>query len=249
MDVRFFLWLVFTPKAQCFKSILLILMNLPLKNIPMKLAYHIKQKTKIAFLLFGIMVCTILIRIAEDKSIENIGDKIKSMYNDRLIPATDLFYISESIHAKRIFTDNYLKNLTVDHQNVKSHNLKIEDLLKKYERTFLTAEEKKELNAFKSAYAIHLSLEKKLYNSVGPIDYTGAMDRSYHNLFMQLNRLTAIQSQVGKELISNVQTTLNGTQIYTNLQYLLSILIGLMVMGLLLASKVVNVKSEKFNLN
>lgn len=216
----------------------------------MKLGYTIKQKTKIAAILFGIMICTILIRIAEDKSIKNISEKIKSMYNDRLVPATDLFYISENIHAKQLSSDQYLQNkASFNSQTIHIHNVKIDSLLKKYERTFLTVAEKKELAAFKLAYANHLLLEKQLYLNTALANNANAIEKSYRNLFQKLNSLTKIQSQVGEELIKNVQTILNGTQVYTHLQYILSIIIGVLIMGLLMASKVVSVQSEKFNLN
>lgn len=247
----FFMLCFLAKKQQCLNIFVNFNEFIP-KNIAMKLAYHIKQKSKIAFLLFGIMVCTILIRIAEDRSIANIGTKIKSMYNDRLVPATDLFYISENIHAKRILTDGYLKDQSGAFAlNNAPYNSKINQLIKKYELTYLTEEERIELNAFKSAYAKHLFLEKKLIEQarLAKANYAEAMDQSYQNLFLKLNALTKIQSKVGEELIKNVQSTLNGTQIYTHLQYILSLFIGLMVMGLLMASKVINIKSENFHLN
>ena len=62
----------------------------------MKFAHSIKQKTKVALLLFCIMVCLILVRILEDKSIKQMNNSFISLYNDRLIPATDLFLLPKN---------------------------------------------------------------------------------------------------------------------------------------------------------
>ena len=67
----------------------------------MKFAHSIKQKTKVALLLFCIMICLILVRILEDKSIKQMSESFASLYNDRLIPATDLFFIAEKLNLKK----------------------------------------------------------------------------------------------------------------------------------------------------
>ena len=56
---------------------------------------------KIAGLLFCIMACTLLIRFLEDKSVKNMNKSFVSMYNDRLIPATDLFFVAEHTYQKK----------------------------------------------------------------------------------------------------------------------------------------------------
>ena len=53
------------------------------------------------------MVCTLFIRILEDKSLKSVSTAFSSMYNDRLIPATDLFQISAHLNAKRQLLGSY----------------------------------------------------------------------------------------------------------------------------------------------
>ncbi|WP_199141686.1 MCP four helix bundle domain-containing protein [Pedobacter sp. ASV12] len=121
----------------------------------MKFSYSLKQKTKIALLLFCIMACTILIRVLEDKSIKDMGTSFVSMYNDRLVPATDLFMVAEKVHAKRHLLASHT---AMDLQQSKNIDQSIDSLLDKYAKTFLVKSEKSQLQNLKNSLAQSLSL-------------------------------------------------------------------------------------------
>ncbi len=80
----------------------------------MAFKHTVKQKSKIAIFLFGVMACTILIRLLEDKSIKEMNNAFISMYNDRLIPATDLFYLAENLYAKRYLLESMIERKSTD---------------------------------------------------------------------------------------------------------------------------------------
>jgi hypothetical protein len=225
----------------------------------MKLAYSIKQKTKVAFLLFGIMLCIILVRLLEDKNIKEMGKAFTSLYNDRLIPATDLFFISEKLYAKRYALEMFVNaNNTNNNQlknNLVSFNNAIDSLLKKYEKTFLVANEKSYLLDLKNKLAANRLVEQNILKTN---DFSNSelrnkanveIENSFKGISDKLAELTQVQTKVGEELIKNSETIVFGSKLYSIFQFVLAIIIGVLIVSILFASKVINVKNDKFNLN
>ncbi|MES2417049.1 MAG: MCP four helix bundle domain-containing protein [Bacteroidota bacterium] len=228
----------------------------------MKFAHTIKQKTTIALLLFGVMACTILIRILEDKSIKEMNKAFISMYNDRLIPATDLFYLAENLYAKRYLLESIIDTepLSADKQEVlkrlASHNSNIATLLNKYEKTFLTVQEKKYLTELKAQLKANSLLEDQLIKNQAtqtPQQNKAQFEKlgspAFNEIVKKLTALTQIQSKVGEELIKDSKYLVSGSNLYSNIQFALAIIIGILIVAIIFAANVVNVKQQKFNLN
>lgn len=216
----------------------------------MKFSYSIKQKTKIAFLLFCIMACTILIRLLEDRSIKEMGTSFVSMYNDRLVPATDLFFVAEQIHAKRhLLASNTAQNTPAGQERSASIDKGIDSLLNKYAKTFLVKSEKSHLQSLKNSLEQSRAIEKRIQgNTASALDLELAK-KSYAQVSAQLLALTQIQTKVGNELISESKEILTGSQFYSTIQFVLAIVIGILIVSIIFASNVIKVNQEKFNLN
>jgi len=229
----------------------------------MKIGFTVKNKMTIAIMLFCIMACSILIRILEDKNIKDMNNAFISMYNDRLIPATDLFYLAENVYAKRYFLEEALYNsdsILIDHNYLKGRlglaNTNIDSLIRKYEQTYLISQEKKQLDELK----VQLTETRKIENMV--LDYSDQrLTKAARNLFenqgktafnatrQKLTELTKIQTSVGEELIKNSEFAVSGTKIYSSLQLALAIVIGILIVAIVFASNVVKIPNDKFNLN
>ncbi|RYF20183.1 MAG: hypothetical protein EOO42_12885, partial [Flavobacteriales bacterium] len=72
------------------------------------------------------MCCTLLIRFLEDKSVKKINESFISMYNDRLVPATDLYLIAENLYHKNTILQDALAENSVHASNsiskINKHN-------------------------------------------------------------------------------------------------------------------------------
>lgn len=221
----------------------------------MKMAFSIQQKAKIALLLFCIMACTILIRVLEDKSLNSMNSAFVSMYNDRLVPAADLFYVSEILFEKRDLIEKHHRlNNTEDEQTAKLmaiRNFKIDSVLKKYSKTFLVSDEKSSLAQLKNRLITHQALEKDAIFNAQPNDVFAfeELNYSYKEILKSLSLLTKTQTLVGKELIKKSESLYAGTKIYSAIQLVLAIVIGILIVSIIFASNVMKVKQEKFNLN
>ena len=183
------------------------------------------------------------------------------MYNDRLIPVTDLYYIAEHMHAKQALFERSLfsrdsSDLATINERINLRNAAVDSLINKYEKTQLVDQEKKSLDIFKNRWMKAAVIEKDIIQMI-----TGnAMDKGrklYENTGRQaiqgsiqkLSELISIQSKVGQELIQDSVFMVSGSKIYSALQLALAILIGITIVAIISASNVIKLKNDKFNLN
>jgi Four helix bundle sensory module for signal transduction len=224
----------------------------------MKFAFSLKNKLKTAFLLFCIMCCTLMIRFLEDKSVEKINNSFISMYNDRLVPATDLYFIAENLYYKNAVLQEVLLGKDVVQGAIvlvkmNKHNRKIDSVINKYEHTFLVKQEKNYLNELKKALLVQQHLETKMLNGAGAEEgrtiYISTGKNAVNQTLTKLSALIKIQSKVGNDLIKDSRIFVSGTKIYSTLQVILAIMIGIMIVYIVSASNMVKITSDKFNLN
>lgn len=228
----------------------------------MKFAYSLKQKTKIAVLLFLIMICIIFIRLLEDRSISNMEKAFASLYNDRLVPATDLFYIAEKIYAKRslleayVYSDQNRLNATQLDGKLSEINADIDTLLAKYEKTFLVSNERHYLDELKYKIKINKTLEKSILSNSSSADKTGLrilynseIEASFLDIIDRLSQLTRIQTTVGQQLNLESGKIVKSTSIYSTVQLVIAIIIGALIVSILLASNVMNIRNDDYHLN
>jgi len=227
----------------------------------MKFAFSLKNKLKIAFLLFCIMCCSLLIRFLEDKSVKKINESFISMYNDRLIPATDLYFIAENLYHKNSIVQNSLGfsersvHPSVGNLQLAKHNRKIDSVVSKYELTLLVKQEKQHLDDLKSALTHQQVQENKIFNLLqhdileGRKLYETSGGNTSAKSLSSLSALIKMQSKVGNELIKDSKIFVSGTKVYSTLQVMLAIAIGILIVGIVSASNAVKIQNEKFNLN
>ena len=228
----------------------------------MRFAYSIQQKMKIAVLLFCIMACTLLIRFLEDKSVKSMNESFVSMYNDRLIPATDLFYVAENAYLKKsLFEDAlYGSDQLFDAASLKQQlaklNLSTDSLINKYGKTFLVKQEKQQLEELKKGLEGTLSVENRIVaiaTTQGVEEarklYSNEGRDSSNRTIKKLSELMSIQKQIGEELIKDSAFMVSGNKLYSSFQVVLAIVIGILIVGIVFTSNVVKINNEKFNLN
>lgn len=229
----------------------------------MRLAFSVKQKIRIAALLFAVMTCSILIRFLEDQSVKSMNESFVSMYNDRLIPATDLFYIAENANAKKSLLEEALYSSEQQSgdqvsltEKLKSSNATIDSLMRKYKKTLLVKQEKAKLIELRQRLSDNVQAENNILTLLKNRNLTSAR-KLYENkgrasadlAIQKLSELMAIQKQVGQELIKDSAFMVSGSKIYSALQVALAIVIGILIVGIIFTSNVVKINNDKFNLN
>lgn len=184
-----------------------------------------------------------------------------SLYNDRLVPATDIFYISEKLYAKRflleifVYSDDNKLSISQLNAKLKSYDKEIDTLLAKYEKTYLVTNEKNHLTELKVKLLENKVLEKNILLNANSLDKTSLRklydngEKSFLDMSALLTQLTKIQTVVGEQLKEDSQQIVRGTNLYSTLQLLIAIVIGGLIVSILAASNVMNIRNDKFNLN
>jgi hypothetical protein len=227
----------------------------------MRFAYSLKQKVKIATLLFFVMTCSILITILEEKSVNKMNESFSSLYNDRLIPAMDLFQVVEIVYSKKslleelIYRDN-TEDLRISAATLKRSNFTIDSLIGKYEKTFLVQKEKELLLLLKHQLSDLVATEQAIMELLTSGNkskanhlFEGSGQITTDRVVKNISNLMRTQKQVGTEIITDTAFVVSGSRIYSNLQIALAVVIGILIVGILFTSNVVYIKNDKFNLN
>ncbi len=226
----------------------------------MNIAFSLKNKLKIASLLFCIASCSVLINVLEERSVSKMHDAFVSIYHDRLVPATDLFFISERLRQRSELWQNIsVKGVDsfrlADLNYVKRSNAQIDSVVRKYEATKLVSKEVYFLRQFRMALTAQNNNENSLidayqynYERANTI-YKKQSARLASNTMSSISELINVQLEVGEELMINSEVLASGTKIYSTIQIILAIAIGLLVVGIVSASNAVKIRNDSFNLN
>jgi len=213
-------------------------------------------------LLFAVMACSILIRMLEDKSVEDMNESFVSMYNDRLIPATDLFYISEHVQQKRSLIEEELYAIKGGERGIDipkemaGYDAAIDSLMSKYEKTLLVRQEKDQLRELKRRLLQSEQLESSTVRLISEKQgeaarrlFESSGRQASKQAVAQLSVLMRTQKMVGQELLKDSEFMVSGSKLYSTLQVALAILIGVLIVGIVFTSNLVKISNEKFHLN
>ncbi len=233
----------------------------------MKWSFVIKEKLKAALLLGGIMVAIIAGSLIARYNMQGIDKSFSSIYQDRLIPATTIIYLAENLYGKRLTLEKYLlseKGGTSEEitSGLGIYDTTIDSLIKAFEKTYLVDQEATSLAAFKNRVDEYVLLEKMILNlhasghsAAGKELFEGVGASTFQTTITNLNELTTIQSNVGKELMRESKSDMASFGLISFVQIALAIVIGLIVLVLIQNSKIINRpkirrdEGSNFNLN
>ena len=178
-----------------------------------------------ACLLFCIASCSLLINFLGDRNISEINKAFVSMHQDRLVPATDLFFIAENLRQK---SDQWQDALSLDVASLSTskhliavirQNANTDSVFAKYEATKIAEKENVYLRDFKGALDAQNKQEAvllDLYTNDSPNAlkiYQSQSRKLNTNTFSSLSDLIKIQSTIGDELMIDSQAWIWGAKI------------------------------------
>lgn len=172
-------------------------------------------------------------------------DMIKTLYDDRLVPAVDLGTIGSRVDnirigALKIINEPDAGKRQEAFNSAAEEEKEIEKLIEKYGSTYLVPEEKKIFEEFKPAWKAYNGSRLNTYN----LALQGKFDEAKQNASTdaaakykvaneKLDRLVAIQGEVGKELYKEAEDDYrfirNTTVVVTLIATLAAIAFGLLL--------------------
>ena len=148
-----------------------------------------------------------------------------------------------------LFTDNLSREEIRGKLN--SSNKMLDTLISKYESTYLVKEEtnylehlKENLKTFErdETLLINAAIESK---DLAKNLYLNTTLRLYDELDKDLLELTRVQSEIGNEFVKSQSSS----DFISQLQIIVAIILGVIIMILIITDKQVVLKQEKYNLN
>ncbi len=200
-------------------------------------------RQKAAAILIVVMALLLFNNLTDRKSFRNIRESFSSIYNDRLMPATYIFSISDHLYQNRLLMEADEHNPLLL-EELKAHDEMIAKLISNYETTYLTDEESKQWGLFKE----HLYAYNQLRADPAQAQITAA---HFNDALQRLNALSQIQVGEGRALHKNSRAIIDGTNTFFEFEISLIIILGMVSIVLIsLPEKVfTGGYAERFSLN
>lgn len=206
----------------------------------MKWAYHIKHKVKATAILFIIILVVVFAQVSNRVSVSDLDKSVSSIHQDRLMPATYIFDISNHLYQKRL-TQEHATNTPTE---TEVHDKAIALLIRNYESTYLTVNEKKTWSEFKA------SLEE--YNTQYAIAgyNTAEYDKAFNKVITSLSALNRIQVGESTNIQKQSKSIVGSTNMLFEFETALLILLALFAMVIIsISDKALFLKPKNTSLN
>ncbi len=219
----------------------------------MKNLYSISSKSKVAITLLSMIILLLCGVLVERYFFSKMNEGSASMYNDRLIPSTAIFHLSDHIAQRRLLM---LSKARYEDQQVEEiqrtlswHQHKEDSIITAFEQTYLVEDESVSLEQLKAELNAYNQLEANLITS--PTDSELAkLDIQYSNIRKELMELSNIQTRVGQKLQTENERLTSNADVITQLLVVVLIITCLIAQAFVLASKsIIPAISQKHNLN
>lgn len=204
----------------------------------MKWTYIIVQKIKMAFSLGIVFVLVFATNMMDKNYFSELQNSFASVYEDRLLVESYIYRLSTRLHKKKMLVGELNRSTSANTQVMNQvHNDTIAALISKYEETELTKEESLVFNDFKKDLQELFFLEAK-YSDTGFKDTLKvAIEELHRNLARNLDRLSEIQILEGKKHIDNSKRIISASNLTSQVEICILVVIALIVQVLILTSK------------
>ncbi|GAB4039332.1 MCP four helix bundle domain-containing protein [Spirosoma gilvum] len=227
----------------------------------MKWSFALQQKLKVAGLLLSLMLVILYTATSLKNDIQDMDQTVAALYDDRLQPAIELVHINESLHAKRLLIEHqFVNEVPVSPAALASqlehYDQRINERIRKYKKTKLTTSETRWLNAFNKTYRQGHDLETSIQtllladqsSQARQIFYgPGALVFKYS--VQALHELAQIQTEIGQKSVKDAHRMAAGGSLNVHLLTALSLLVGLIILGLIHNARLVGQPAQPFPLN
>jgi cell division protein FtsX len=191
----------------------------------------IKWAVGLLFVFFLILATNLLDR----RHIEGVRNSVSTMYEDRLVVKNLIYNVSTLTEEKRIAfllsdADFYIKKSTVINDSIYT-------LLDKFSNTSLTYNEKKYLERLRNDFKNIEIIEKQPLNDSSIVknpEWRNKMETQLSYLRKNLDRLAIIQVEEGKRELVRVNRAFSTIDLFTNIEIMFLIVIGLIVQIIIL---------------
>jgi len=179
----------------------------------------------------------------ERQSFKNLSNTFKEVYNDRLVVEGYIFSISENLFRIQKLVDHC--DINFDYSQVVNEIATREEnimrIISDFEKTNLTENEEQYLTDFKSIITNDLQIKNYslLYSDSSGInlDQVQLYDQKISTAQQDLDNLSKIQLEEGEKLINKANIILNRSQVWSQFEVALLIILAIALYFLLFRNK------------
>jgi hypothetical protein len=224
---------VMLPSASFFSAFCTIRKTFVMNKWP----FSAKQKLKAAGLLTASVLLVLGINLLSRKSLSELDHSLDSMYEDRLLPSTYVFDLTNLLYLKRLALEKKLRAESGPHligtAELDEHNREMEALIQDFEHTYLTELEDWALTDLRSKVWRYNQLEAQVLEAhrsqrLSP-KLEAALDEQFEAAIQDLAVLSKIQRDVGTELRSSSKAIFAGTHLLANFEVSILLIVGLII--------------------
>ena len=181
--------------------------------------------------------------LTERQAFKSISSTFTEVYNDRLVVEGYIFRISENLFKIQKLVDHC--NINYDYskvvEEIANHELEIKDIVDDFEQTNLTNQEAAYLADFSAIIENDLQIKNYslLYSDSSGINKSQVQlyDQKISIAQRDLDNLSKIQLEEGEKLINKANIIINRSQIWSQFEVALLIILGLSLYFILFRNK------------
>jgi hypothetical protein len=219
----------------------------------MKWIYSIQERGKAAVILTVVIALVSVVTLMEKSNVSELGSSFSSVYEDRLVVESYIYKFSDYLYQKKLVIDDChsAQQAAMMSKKITLHNTAIQKMIAAYEQTKLTEAEAKYFADFKKNIGEIIALENNMLDQSGKFerrrsDFNQEVDKALTNL----DELSSIQLSEGKALNENSKRIIAGSEILTQFELVVLIIIAVIIQMLIFTSNSFRSKiSQNSNLN
>ncbi|MCE7055766.1 MCP four helix bundle domain-containing protein [Algoriphagus sp. AGSA1] len=203
-----------------------------------------RRKKTTALVVIGLLMLLFYSKnITERQAFKEISGTFAEVYNDRLVVEGYIFRISENLFKIQKLVDhcniNYDYSRVID--EIAEHERNISTIVNDFEKTNLTNQEAVFLTDFKSIIENDLQIKNYslLYSDSSGVNSDQVMlyDQKISKAQQDLDNLSKIQMEEGEKLINKANIIINRSQIWSQFEVALLIILALALYFILFRDK------------
>jgi hypothetical protein len=204
----------------------------------MKWALSINRKAKIPLILGALLLLLLANKRWEQNNIESLEKSFSSIHDDRLIPATYVFKLTDHLYKKRLLWGDAERPGQGEalRAELRKHDEAMESLLQSFEATYLVDAESRALKDLEASLSAGQKLEER-WASGASKELHAAMTAEFDHALRQLNALSQIQTHVGADLKRDSKSLVGAASVSYNMELSLLLIVGLVLCNVLAPPK------------
>ncbi|MDZ7848600.1 MAG: MCP four helix bundle domain-containing protein [Owenweeksia sp.] len=205
----------------------------------MKALFALRSKHKLAL---GILMMVVLLLcgvLAERSFLSRVNETSSSIYNDRLLPATFVYQLSDHLSQRRFLMAGKQPAKANLAAELHTHRQAMDSLVQAFEKTYLVNDESLSLRHLKSHLQNYNRMERKLLAAANSPNQQPLYEQ-YGKIREELQELSAIQASVGQQLFQKTENLTSDAGVVSQLQVAMLILACLLAQVFIMASKAIS---------